>query len=139
MSLLILSPFHWVWSQFCVDSVTSVIYSDSTYPTPCFALQCCTKYTHQLYMICNNYQHIVGRQVWRSQFMWRYVPTPLLLMNNAVLLVVCTKHQQLKYYFHSLPRVAILSHATHIHAHTTLHTQIFKKLLRWQLEYVGQY
>jgi len=64
MSLLILSPFHWVWLQFCLVVVTSLISSDSTYPNPCFALQVCTKHTHQIYStrLAND---VAGYQLWR--------------------------------------------------------------------------
>jgi hypothetical protein len=39
MPLLILSYFHWVWSQFCLVGVTSLILSDSTYPNSSFAFR----------------------------------------------------------------------------------------------------
>ena len=39
MSLSILSPFHWVWLQFCLIGVTSPISSESTYPKRCFPFQ----------------------------------------------------------------------------------------------------
>jgi len=38
--------------QFSLIDVTILIWSDSTHPNPCFALQVCTKYTHQLWY-CN--------------------------------------------------------------------------------------
>ena len=48
MLLSITSSFHWVWLQFCLIGVTSVISPNSTYPNLCFAFQVCTNKPYQL-------------------------------------------------------------------------------------------
>jgi hypothetical protein len=44
-----IEPFPLSLTQLCLVGFSSLTSSDSTFPNPCFALQVCTNYTHQLW------------------------------------------------------------------------------------------